>query len=108
MFSSLRSRLWLTYAFLIVTALLVVAVIFFIYLLNNPLIDRQTAQRLTAVESVLLANQSDWSDLPADQLRTYLKKQDKLFNVRLLLISPARQVIADSRAGLSSSLEARR
>ncbi len=108
MFSSLHSRLWLTYAFLVATALLVVAVIFFIYLLNNPLVYRQTGQRLAAVEAVLLADQAEWSDLPVDQLRTFLMRQDKLFNIRLLLISPGRQVIADSRAGLASSLETRR
>src|SRR5688572_16227327 len=103
MFSSLRSRLWLTYALLIVTALLVVAVIFFIYLLNNPLVYRQTGQRLVAVQSVLLADQSEWSNLPAVQLQAFLERQDELFDTRLLVISPERQVTADSRAGLSAS-----
>ncbi len=107
MFSSLRSRLWLSYAFLIVTALLVVAVIFFVYLLNNPLVYRQTGQRLAAVQSVLLADQSEWSDLPAVQLQAFLEGQDKLFDTRLLVISPERQVTADSRAGLSASFEPR-
>jgi signal transduction histidine kinase len=108
MFSSLRARLWLTYAFLIVTALLVVAVIFFIYLLNNPLVQRQAELRLRAVQSVLLSSQSEWSDLPAGQLQAFLARQDKLLDARLLVISPDRQVVADSRAGLSPVLDGRR
>ena len=107
MFTSLRTRLWLTYALLIVAALFVVAVIFFIYLLANPLVYRQTGLRLTAVESLLLANQSAWSQLPPDQLQAYLTNQDKLLEARLLVVSPLRQVIADSRAGVAPSLEAR-
>jgi len=108
MFTSLRARLWLTYALLIVTALLVVVAIFFIYLLNNPLVDRQTQLRLRAVQSVMLANQSEWSDLPADQLQVFLAREDKLLDARLLVISSDRQVIADSRVGLAPSLETRR
>jgi signal transduction histidine kinase len=108
MFSSLRARLWLTYAFLIVTALLVVVVIFFLYLLNNPVIYRQTSQRLEAVQTILLADQQAWANLPQDQLKKELKRQDKLFGVRLIVVSSDRQIIADSRGGISPALETRR
>jgi len=108
MFTSLRTRLWLTYALLIVTALFVVAIIFFAYLLANPVVDRQTGLRLNATESLLLATQSEWSNLPPGKLQLFLTRQDKLLTARLLLVSPQRQVIADSRAGLAASLEGRR
>ncbi len=108
MFSSLRTRLWLTYTFLIVTALLVVVVIFFVYLLNNPVIYRQTSQRLETVQTVLLESQAEWANLPQNELKKELKRQDKLFGVRLLVISPDREVIADSRGGISPALETRR
>ena len=108
MFSSLRTRLWLTYVFLIVTALLVVAGIFFIYLLNNPLIYRQTSQRLEVVQTILLENQAAWANLPQNELKKELKRQDKLFGVRLIVVSPEPKVIADSRAGISPTLETRR
>lgn len=107
MFSSLRSRLWLTYALTIVTALLVVAVIFVIYLLDNPLIYRQTRLRLAVVQAELITTQAEWSNLPADRLQTVLEKQDKKFDARLLVIGPKRQVLADSRAGKDATLEAR-
>lgn len=108
MFSSLRSRLWLTYAFLIVAALLVVAVIFFIFLWSNPLVYRQAGLRLEAVQSILLSEQADWSNLPLDQLQAELERQDKLLNARFLVVSANRQIIADSQSGTSPTFETRR
>jgi two-component system, OmpR family, sensor kinase len=106
-FSSLRSRLWLTYALTIVAALLVVAVIFVIYLLDNPLVYRQTRLRLAVVQAELLASQAEWSNLPDDRLQVALEKQDKEFDARLLVIGPKRKILADSRAGEVAALEAR-
>jgi signal transduction histidine kinase len=107
MFSSLRSRLWLTYAISIVTALLVVAVVFVIYLLDNPLIYRQTRLRLVAVQVTLLANQANWSNLPADQLDASLTTQAHELDVRLLVITPKRKVLADSQTASGDTLEIR-
>ncbi len=107
MFSSLRSRLWLTYALLIVTALAVVAVIFFIYLLSNPLVVRETGLKLSVVETAMLNSQDEWSDLPSNQLQSTLTAKDQQLGARLLIISPQRQIIADSRAGSAPSLEVR-
>ncbi|MCL5611956.1 MAG: HAMP domain-containing protein, partial [Chloroflexi bacterium] len=53
MFSSLRARLWLSYAFLIVTALVVVAFVLILFLLRNPLLYRQTLDRIEAAESMI-------------------------------------------------------
>lgn len=108
MFSSLRARLWLTYTLLIVIALLVVAGIFFVYLLTNPVIYRQTSQRLEAVQTILLEDQAAWENLTQAELKKELKRQDKRFGVRLLVVSPQPKVIADSRAGISPALETRR
>jgi signal transduction histidine kinase len=105
MFSSLRSRLWLTYALSIGTALFVVAVIFIAYLLSNPLIYRQTRLRLAVVQSELFATQAAWSNLPAAALLSTLVEQDKQLDARLLLISPGRQILADSRAASAPGFE---
>lgn len=107
MFSSLRSRLWLTYALTIVTALCVVAVIFVIYLLDNPLIYRQTRLKLAAVQTTLLEKQNAWSDLPREQLQTALTTQSEALDVRLLIVSPMRKVLADSQAPTEAALEIR-
>ncbi len=53
MFSSLRARLWLSYAVLIVTALGVVAFVLILYLLRNPVLYRQTFVQLRAAENLL-------------------------------------------------------
>jgi len=105
MFSSLRSRLWLTYALMIVIALLIVAAIFFAYLWNNPLVDRQIGLRLRRAETVLLDKQAGWAALPPDKLQAFLASEDKALGARFLVVSSGRQVIADSRAGSAPSLE---
>ena len=54
MFASLRSRLWLSYALMIATALVVVALVLMLYLIGNPLLHRQTLSRLRAAESLVM------------------------------------------------------
>jgi len=97
MFSSLRSRLWLSYAFLIVTALFVVAIVLFLYLLRNPFLYRETIQRLKAVETVLLTRDSP-------SIESAMEKAARSFDVRIVLYSPKRQVIADTAGAGESSL----
>jgi hypothetical protein len=70
--SSLRSRLWLSYAALIVTALSVVAVVLLIYLIRNPLPYRQAFERVRAAE---------------------------FFDVRVLVYAPDGKVLHDTREG---------
>ncbi|HEY9153196.1 MAG TPA: HAMP domain-containing sensor histidine kinase [Anaerolineales bacterium] len=53
MFSSLRARLWLSYAMLIVTALGVVGFILILFLLSNPVLYRQTFAQLRAADNLL-------------------------------------------------------
>jgi hypothetical protein len=53
-FSSIRARLWLSYAVLIVTALCVVAVVLAAFLLRDPSLYRQTFVRLSTAESLLV------------------------------------------------------
>ena len=93
MFSSLRSRLWLTYVSLVVTALSVVAVVLLIYLWRNPIIYRQTYERVQAAQKLIVArsfnalketdrNMLDWT---ADN-----------FEVRALIFSPAGNLLRDT------------
>ena len=105
MFSSLRSRLWLTYALTIVTALLVVAVIFVVYLLDNPLIYRQTRLKLVAAAETLLVSQAEWAHLPPEQLQTALTARAEELGVRLLVVTSKRKVLIDSQAATEAVLE---
>jgi signal transduction histidine kinase len=109
MFTSLRSRLWLTYAILVSAALFVVALVFVVYAIRNPLAYRQAIQKLNAVQGVLLARQEEWADLPPGRIATLFQRQGTQLQVRLLLLSsPGRLVLVDSEGGTSSQLDLRR
>lgn len=91
MFSSLRSRLWLSYALLIVTALGVVTVVLFIYLVNNPRTNRQVLERLSTIQTVILEREGQSLSLVVERV-----SQD--FDVRILLFSQDKQVLLDTYA----------
>jgi len=100
MFSSLRSRLWLSYALLIVTALGIVAVVLVLYLIRNPLQYRQTIDRLRAVETVVSIPQAE-GGLP-------LQSTSQTFGVRLIHFASTGQVLEDTGAGQPALLFPRR
>ncbi len=96
MFSSLRSRLWLSYAFLIVTALSLVAVILFVSFLRNPILYRQTTEKMKAVQTVLMERES----LPqAQSISISAKRAALVFSVRILLYSTEKQLVWDTSSG---------
>jgi len=103
MFSSLRSRLWWSYALVILGALFVTAVILVIYLIRSPLAFRQANARLQAVESVILNGQTDLSGLSQTALQNILQTYDKTFDIRILVYNSNREVLADSRNGSASA-----
>ncbi len=104
MFSSLRSRLWLTYALIIVAALGLVMLILILYLLRNPLLYRQSIARLKAIETVLLTRQGLWEEGEAPPLERMLARADATFQVRLVLFAPDESVRYDTRADESAPL----
>ena len=91
MFSSLRSRLWLSYALLVVTALSIVAIILFVYLLRNPFLYRQTLERLQAVQTVVM-------ERDGQPITTVATRASKTFNVRIILFSADQEVLLDTYA----------
>jgi len=54
MFTSLRSRLWLSYALIITVALSIVAIVLLAFLIRNPVLSRQTQQQLGTVKNIIL------------------------------------------------------
>jgi signal transduction histidine kinase len=98
MFSSLRARLWLSYALLVLAALFLTAVILVLYLLRSPVVYRQVYARLEAIQGVLLTTNPDLTDLPSVQSKSILQSSDKTFNVRILIYNSDRTLVIDSRA----------
>lgn len=99
MVSSIRSRLWLSYAILIVTALSVVAVVLLIYLIRNPYAYRQVTTRLNTAEKMILRRRVELVNDPANKL---LEDAADLFDVRVLVYSPDGYVLRDTRPGAES------
>ena len=93
MFSSLRSRLWLSYALLIITALAIVGMVLFLNLVKNPLLYRQTTERLKAVQAVILERESG---VQSQSFPAVAKKASRTFNVRVLLYSSDKQLTLDT------------
>ncbi len=97
MFSSLRSRLWLSYALLIVTALGLVAIVLFVYLLRNPFLYRQTIERLNAVQTVLVT-------ADGGSIETAMQRAATTFDVRVVLYSAERKMIGDTASAVESAI----
>lgn len=101
MLSSLRSRLWLSYAIIIVTALSVVTVVLFISLFRNPLLYRQTTERLRAVQAVLVERMKEPQAPPISNLAD---RSARTFNVRVVIFSADKLVLHDTDAGIEPPL----
>ncbi|NTU56132.1 MAG: HAMP domain-containing histidine kinase, partial [Anaerolineales bacterium] len=91
MFTSLRSRLWLSYAIVITVALSVVAGVLLVYLFRNPLLSRQTQQQLIAVRDTILEAPQRFVNDP-----DLLAEISRANNVRVIVFSAAREIDLDT------------
>jgi signal transduction histidine kinase len=95
MFTSLRSRLWLSYAFVITIALSIVAIVLLVFLLRNPLASREIQQRLKTAQSLIDATPQKYIDNPNS-----LEELTQTYNVRTLVFNSAHQLVFDSNSNL--------
>ena len=91
MFTSLRARLWLSYALVITIALSIVTVVLFVFLIRNPVLSRQTQERLRSALSLIIANPQDFINDP-----DALERIKQTYDVRVLVFPPARELLLDS------------
>jgi signal transduction histidine kinase len=91
MFSSLRARLWLSYAVLIAAALGLVALFLLAFLLRSPLTYSDLLERLRSAETVAARPPVEKNAL--DDIANE-------FDVRMLLFAPDGQLLHDTRADL--------
>jgi len=105
MFTSLRTRLWLSYALVVSAALAVVAAVFFIYLVQNPSTYRQASAKLTSVESTMIENEKAWANLPKDALQAELERFSTTIGTRMIVFNPDLQVAADSQLAEDSPIQ---
>jgi signal transduction histidine kinase len=106
MISSLRFRLWLTYALLIGVMLGILSASLILYLTRNPPTDRQTIQQLTvAAENLSQFVETNLPAAPAGRLGQLIQRAGERVDFRILLVNQTDGVIADTGAGESPPLK---
>ena len=103
MFTSLRARLWLTYAVLITLILSILGVGIFVYIIRNPLIDRQALTRLDATKTLIQRQVSSRLSLLRDPEGLFERVGDS-FDIRLILFDSSRELVLDSQPEESTIL----
>jgi len=93
MFTSLRSRLWLSYALVVTVSLTIVALVLLIFLIRNPVLSRQTQQQLRTVIDTITASPRGFLSDPAE-----LQRLAETHEVRILVFNTARQLLTDTGA----------
>jgi two-component system OmpR family sensor kinase len=97
MFTSIRSRLWLTYALVISVVLAILAVAVLVYLMRNPYATRQALQRLQILSTVL-PRVVELENLNPQQMQEAVERVSRNLEVRVALLGPGGKVMADSAA----------
>ncbi|MFL7812351.1 MAG: ATP-binding protein [Anaerolineales bacterium] len=96
MFTSLRARLWLTYAILILLILSILAIGVLIYVIRNPQIDRQALTRLDAALT-LIQRQVNGRNLLVRDRQALFERIGESFQIRLILYSSQGELVLDSQ-----------
>lgn len=96
MFSSLRSRLWLSYLLVISLVLLVVTLALLFFLVRNPRLTRDAENNLFLAANAL---QRQRVEINSDSNFTNIvQRADDLLDVRVLIFNAQGELLADSRA----------
>jgi two-component system, OmpR family, sensor kinase len=106
--ASLRTRLWLSYALVIVAALFLTMLVLLLYLVRSPLAYRTTLVELEAVQNVLQTSQPDLASQSVSDLETTLTKFGQTMGLRLVLLDSHRKVVIDTRLGEEPAIAPRR
>lgn len=96
MFTSLRARLWLTYAVIIILILSILGVGIFVYIIRNPLIDRQALTRLDATKAVIQRQFNERPILLRDP-KGLFERIGESSDIRLILFDSSRKMVLDSQ-----------
>lgn len=91
MFTSLRARLWLSYALVITVALGAVILVLLTFLVRNPVLYRETQQKLRAVQTQIVTGGRPTMESP-EHLSVIAQSND----VRVLLFDKERALLFDS------------
>lgn len=96
MFTTLRSRLWLTYLLVIGLVLAVVTLALLVFLVRNPRLAREAESNLLLAASAIQRQRINLNSL--SELDDLVQRADELLNVRVVIFNFEGEVLADSRA----------
>jgi len=97
MYSSLRTRLWLTYVILVGVALSIIGTALVLYILRNPSESRLTIQRLRIITTIVTQRVGGLDNRSPEQLLTSAERIDQNFDVRVALFDRQGNLLIDSR-----------
>lgn len=104
MFTSLRARLWLTYALLVGVALGIVGIGLLIYLIRNPIMDRRTLLRLEVIADAVIQRSDINTPGTLTNLQALSRRASEVFGGRFLILAPDGSLVLDSQTGEQPSL----
>jgi signal transduction histidine kinase len=97
--------LWWSYVLITMATLGIVAVVLFIYIIQNPSTYRQASARLTVVATLLRKNEASLSSLSPANLQTRIDQVGQNSAVRIVIFSKRRQVMADSQPAQMGNIQ---
>jgi signal transduction histidine kinase len=103
MFSSLRSRLWLSYALVIGSNLLIIAMVLILYLIRNPLEYRKAMNHLREVETNLMAVGPALIRSNVETTKARLVEFAQENEVRIIIFDDQKKILVDTGEGLQSA-----
>ena len=101
MFTSLRARLWLTYAIIILLILSILGLGIFVYIIRNPIVDRQSIQKLDLALK-LMQRQLNERNLALPQTKEVINRITESFTIRVMLFNPENELVLDTEPGSPS------
>lgn len=105
MFTTLQSRLWLTYILLVGVVLTIIFIGLVVYLVRSPFTDRQALLRLQLLNSEIVSEREKFAgDLDDSRLQDLVTRIDPAFDVRVLGLGRDGSLLADSRRSTQSNL----
>ena len=99
MFSSLRSRLWLSYALVIGANLFIIATILILYLIRNPVEYRTAINHLREVEAKLLEVGPNMVRSNAETIKGRLIEFAQENDVRIVIFDNQKNILVDTGEG---------
>ncbi|HVN56349.1 MAG TPA: HAMP domain-containing sensor histidine kinase [Anaerolineaceae bacterium] len=97
MFTTLRSRLWLTYILVAGVAIGVVTLFFVLYLVRNPGAMRQAVARFSLAEETILNQVETIEGIGIDGIQQAAIREDRVLGVRILVLDADGNALVDSR-----------